>query len=655
MTSIPLICIICPKKPTFSDISHLLTHVGSKGHLSSYFKAQVRSRQEPAIREQVLAYDRWYAENQLEKLLSERMISKASKPTGPRKRVGNDGPFQFTKPTKRASLNRRRSQIKEESLIDPQLSQSPFIFRSPSPTVLHSLCEDYDSVQRAPIAKMNQRETLTSDRQEARQVPSQGFSLRPVMQIVPQKSDDYNDGTRLSSPIGTAYPDPSSMKNQPTYHGHQSQSFRGDMMHLDTIHKERSEDGNEPASEEEGESECTRLKGIQWPGMAIFDSASPEARRMRNQKKDGSILEQMIANSMTVQPVELIFNVDGGLKKRRQISGQVESSPTMEETPKPTRHRSKPKRTALVPISTNVPRASTALRSTTPTIRTRKARAGGLERHLRQALREKRPTSSIATRAKDSFSNTFDDDEAEFNLTMGDLANKRTRGFRIYSEKSNNQHQRPLPLRSSNSVRGDYPFLQLEKVSREELAHTHELQLLSSSFQAPDFDTRNPYATLREREDGYDPHSIYLPRSHLGRTDNKENLEPIMDHAGKIDGSGTHTSIQRSTQRYFTARGAESPFLFHALPPPMDFGPFHNPDAFGQSFNPLTFALQQPISQQSSHFQKSYIQANTHNISPRHKMTAPGGPEVEMEIGSENDTIDEHSGDPLMLFLNDNI
>ena len=81
MASIPLLCNICPKAPDFSDISHLLTHVSSKGHLSHYFKAQVKARQDPSIREKLDTYDRWYDRYNIEKLLSERMTAKENKDT----------------------------------------------------------------------------------------------------------------------------------------------------------------------------------------------------------------------------------------------------------------------------------------------------------------------------------------------------------------------------------------------------------------------------------------------------------------------------------------------------------------------------------------------------------------------------------------------
>jgi hypothetical protein len=79
MASSLLKCSICPKRPSFSDISHLLTHVGSKGHLSHLHKLQVRSHQEIAAGHELAAYDRWYQQHGLGQLLSERMLQKESK------------------------------------------------------------------------------------------------------------------------------------------------------------------------------------------------------------------------------------------------------------------------------------------------------------------------------------------------------------------------------------------------------------------------------------------------------------------------------------------------------------------------------------------------------------------------------------------------
>ena len=76
-------------------------------------------------------------------------------------------------------------------------------------------------------------------------------------------------------------------------------------------------------------SDSTKLKGIYWPGMNLFDSATPEMKRMRNQRKDGSILEQMIATSNIVEPLEFVYHADGELRNTRDIFAplSIENSP----------------------------------------------------------------------------------------------------------------------------------------------------------------------------------------------------------------------------------------------------------------------------------------------------------------------------------------
>lgn len=79
MASTLLQCSICPKLPRFSDLSHLLTHVGSKGHLSHLHKLQVRSHQEIAAGHQLATYNHWYQQHGLGQLLSERMQQKEAR------------------------------------------------------------------------------------------------------------------------------------------------------------------------------------------------------------------------------------------------------------------------------------------------------------------------------------------------------------------------------------------------------------------------------------------------------------------------------------------------------------------------------------------------------------------------------------------------
>ena len=57
--------------------------------------------------------------------------------------------------------------------------------------------------------------------------------------------------------------------------------------------------------------------------MDLFDSATPEMKRMRNQRKDSSILDQMIATSTGVQPTETVYLPDGQIHHSRDIFGPL--------------------------------------------------------------------------------------------------------------------------------------------------------------------------------------------------------------------------------------------------------------------------------------------------------------------------------------------
>lgn len=94
-------------------------------------------------------------------------------------------------------------------------------------------------------------------------------------------------------------------------------------------------DGGIDDEDEDVLAEAAKLKGIFWPGMDLFDSATPEMRKKRNQRKDGSVVEQLEQNSQVVEPTEMIFYQSGDLKKQRKISGRVESSESPTESPHP--------------------------------------------------------------------------------------------------------------------------------------------------------------------------------------------------------------------------------------------------------------------------------------------------------------------------------
>ena len=76
----------------------------------------------------------------------------------------------------------------------------------------------------------------------------------------------------------------------------------------------------------EESKDIAKLKGVYWPGMSIFDSATPMAKRRRNQRKDASIVEQLESNSLDVEATEYVWSPNGGLVKQKFITGLPSSS-----------------------------------------------------------------------------------------------------------------------------------------------------------------------------------------------------------------------------------------------------------------------------------------------------------------------------------------
>ncbi|KAH7328755.1 hypothetical protein B0I35DRAFT_26174 [Stachybotrys elegans] len=76
---IPLLCTVCPETPRFSDVSHLLTHIASKGHLHHETQTKLKAHQDLDAQGVMHQYEQWYKENGIEALLVDRMRAKQAK------------------------------------------------------------------------------------------------------------------------------------------------------------------------------------------------------------------------------------------------------------------------------------------------------------------------------------------------------------------------------------------------------------------------------------------------------------------------------------------------------------------------------------------------------------------------------------------------
>ncbi|KAF4552400.1 Hypothetical protein D9617_10g073810 [Elsinoe fawcettii] len=286
--NIPLKCNICPKKPNFSDVSHLLTHIASKAHLSTYYKIKVRSAQESASRALIDEYDVWYTTNGIEDLMSERLNLKEQK---------------------------RKQRVRQNADVNKATRRS------------HSMT-DVGSLPSAPFLSVEQRPLLPYDfstvdpslsvrnvKQEENRPDNVAFSIEHDPQYetppwLPWVPAYYPEGTYQP---GDGLPTPESFPESPLSH---------DIVFLDSIERYASHSYQDNTKV----SDSNMLKGIIWPGMDLFDSATPEMRRKRNQKKSLDVVDRLVATSNLIEATEVVYTPEINESKSRPITGFPHSS-----------------------------------------------------------------------------------------------------------------------------------------------------------------------------------------------------------------------------------------------------------------------------------------------------------------------------------------
>ncbi|KAF9879731.1 hypothetical protein CkaCkLH20_02542 [Colletotrichum karsti] len=239
---IPLLCCVCPSTPRFSDVSHLLTHLSSKGHLHILNTTRLTSLADFSALQTITDFDKWYDANGLHQLLAERL--KAAK----------DG--------------KERGKRAGQPLVQP----------------------------------LKKKKTLASVKTEI---------------------------------DGDAPWTPSKAKKNGSFAHQQDITFYGDHGETSVMSPTESIPDNT-----EYISEAMRLKGIVWPGMSLFDAATPEQRKKRNQRKDASVIQQMKLDSQAVTSVELVANLTLEVERTRDVY----DAPSVEGTPPAKKPRGRQRR-----------------------------------------------------------------------------------------------------------------------------------------------------------------------------------------------------------------------------------------------------------------------------------------------------------------------
>jgi hypothetical protein len=89
---------------------------------------------------------------------------------------------------------------------------------------------------------------------------------------------------------------------------------------------------------------ATKLKGKIWPGMHLFDAATPDEARRRNQKKDVSVVKKMERLTRLIVPEEVTYSSEWSVKKSRHIDDLDDASSLIEgESPLKIKPKVKPR------------------------------------------------------------------------------------------------------------------------------------------------------------------------------------------------------------------------------------------------------------------------------------------------------------------------
>lgn len=542
-------CNICPKKPKFSDVSHLLTHVSSKGHLSHYFKLQVRSHQEPEASELLSAYDQWYQENDIAELLSQRLLTKDVRKSRSRSKLASKvdtatpvGPAPHHKASK------QKRQVPD--YLDPRLSEL-FVNSEPHTQSLDRPRPVTLPDRACPVTRP-QAQLWPTDTNRRSTLPNLSTTSGPWESDRDTESDDgmspIRRGTRpIAIPKSGSSRKPRAASPDPFI----------DQPNAD---KSTKKDGK---TADKASDEMAKLKGVLWPGMDLFDSATEQMRKKRNQKKDGKTLKRMEKNSEDIEPTELVFSPGGTLRKQRLISGMVDdSSPLKGETPIPKRRLVRPKRVPLARADPNT------FNPTGHGGRIGKVESNGQARTLEELSREtlpliESPTMDRSLRYFDSRYSPIGDESSDFRLTFGGFDQKKQkRGFAVFSDDepglraSDRRHHRENPFGS---------FLNPNSLSQ------HHQPQASNGF-------------VPSAPKGYSSHQLPgVNPPYLG----KENIEPIMT----ANGSTGPVSGNDAWANSHHASGAEYRPQYFFGASPHEFGAFAENDMVGYSANPLSYSM----------------------------------------------------------------
>lgn len=577
--TVPLCCNLCPQEPEFSDLSHLLTHVSSKGHLAHYLKAQLRGRHELGIRQKLDVYDQWYKHYNIQQLLSQRLSAKVSKQGTGKERENS------TKPAKRTRARRsriktsvsphpQRSPLKNEPAIDPQLANSHLRLQHGLAIPSHPNDVGESDRPHTYVPRMSDWQTGThAESQQTRFAPSNPGLEKDV-------DEDYFKSF-IASPARADYPDLPELKKHVPWSPPSQGVGKPRRIRASPARGVFQVDRGDYDQDEVTLLHSPTLKGIKWPGMSLFDSASLDAQRQRNQKKDRSILEQMAHNSICVEQMEDIYWPDGSLKKRRLITGNVDSSPTSQPSPV-----SKPSRRKLHGFSSLHVLILSVAKLTLSGVRAVNPRSvlADLDTNGPRVPKKRGRKPKVVESSSHNAGNRI-----PFEARLAHL-DSRLPGYCSPTEVKIGS-KKPLLGGNSSVQPHRRAFRVFNDVSSQSPQDSHDgfgkkQDLFGYNISSHNSDAKRGASCTHE---DVGPLGWYNElRSYINTpvpSEDSENQPPpqtSVAHGEHLEGTKG-----RVTQRYFSVTGTEEPQFFDSMPPQMGFGGMAGPRYRGATLNPL--------------------------------------------------------------------
>ncbi|KAI1166845.1 hypothetical protein F5B18DRAFT_659497 [Nemania serpens] len=368
---IPLVCFICPKNSHFSDLSHLLTHISSKGHLHNMFQLNLSREIDEAADLSLTEFETWYKQNNISALL------------------------------------RARKTAREQRDNHQRQSQTPSVFGEENTMTPRPSNRGGRSGRRGRAAAKTS--TLRRD---------QRMDALKEDDIIKFESDDdeIHDGHEYHSVTHLPYvwhSGPSYTNAPSQYSNHTGNQFQDYLEDEDDSSKYEPSELYSPFPPEgtpetvEDDTGALILKGVVYPGMAGFDSATEKDRRMRNQKKDPAVLLKLEANSQLVTRVEEVLDTNLEYQRTRDvydepsIDGSEDENNTVAVEARPKRRAKAKSSYASINRRANTrSRQQSQLTGKTRAVRssTRRARGHSLVATPQPAMPTRRTTRSSTSR-----------------------------------------------------------------------------------------------------------------------------------------------------------------------------------------------------------------------------------------------------------------